>query len=169
MEFLVAVIFISLAVILLVRQTNEREKPTISAQLKKGRKKSLPPEVLEKLEKAKREVDDYYEANPLTMGDIDQTLEKYNGLLLACAGAHFEERGSEFGRQWIEKHNKEITELENEIITALENDKSIKSIITPRQHAISRIYFSKLSKVELEEVKEMAGKYLPQVFPEGKL
>ena len=72
MEFLVAVIFISLAVILLVRQTNEREKPTISAQLKKGRKKSLPPEVLEKLEKAKREVDDYYEANPLTMGDIDK-------------------------------------------------------------------------------------------------
>ena len=63
-------------------------------------------------------------------------------------------------------NKKEIAEIEKEIITALENDKSFKSIFTPRQNAISRIYFSNLSKVELKEVEGMAGKYLLQVFPE---
>ena len=55
MGFLVAAIFIFLAVILLFRQLNDKEKAHISAELKKGQKKSLPPEILEKLEKAKRE------------------------------------------------------------------------------------------------------------------
>ena len=94
-------------------------------------------------------------------------MEKYNGLLKVCAGEHLEEKGSDFSKKWIEENNELITSYENEI-SSNEVFKN-KNLISPRQYAIAEIYFSKLSKVELEEVKEMAGKYLPQVFPEGKL